>query len=204
MRQLVELRLLQTVGGIGEIGAAILLVAIEEQIVEPARQIVMMRDVPLRSALHVDAVETVLHRPRCAGEPARIEIVLPGFPLVVGGQQVDEVADIALLDDQPAVHEALARAQRRVARDRHRHALVGEADRHLGIARLRRAERGRLRAGAQEGQAAALHRARKKHINEGHGGRLGSKLDQDNAAIARRSALAIDVIPFPRGSPRPR
>ena len=49
MRLLVNLRLFQTVRRIGEVGAAILHVGIEEEPVEIIAEIIMMRDVALRS-----------------------------------------------------------------------------------------------------------------------------------------------------------
>src|SRR3546814_11914291 len=51
---LVGLRLIEAVGRIGEISAAILPVGVEEEIVEPVRQIVMMGNVLLRAPLTVE------------------------------------------------------------------------------------------------------------------------------------------------------
>src|SRR3546814_7281381 len=54
---LVGLRLIEAVGRIGEISAAILPVGVEEEIVEPVRQIVMMGNVLLRAPLPVEPIE---------------------------------------------------------------------------------------------------------------------------------------------------
>ncbi|MCY1171295.1 hypothetical protein D9M73_114000 [compost metagenome] len=62
MRFLVVLRLFQAVGRIGKIGAAILAVGVEEEIVQPVRQIIMVRNIALRSARHVDAADAMRHR----------------------------------------------------------------------------------------------------------------------------------------------
>ncbi len=111
MRLLVDLRLFQAVGRIGEIGAAILAVAIEEEIVELGRQIVMVRDVALRSPFLVEGAQPA---ERIAGKAhARFqagivaELLEPG----VVRDDVEQVVDIAALDHQPPVHERLARRQ---------------------------------------------------------------------------------------------
>src|SRR3546814_9056943 len=57
MRFLVELRLLQAVIGINEVGAAILTIPIKEEFVEPIRQIIVMRDIRLCAGALIDPVE---------------------------------------------------------------------------------------------------------------------------------------------------
>ena len=57
MRLLVELGLLEAVRGVAEIGAGILAVLVEEELVEPAGEIVGMLGVAARAALPVDLVE---------------------------------------------------------------------------------------------------------------------------------------------------
>ena len=55
VRLLVRLRLLEAVGGVGEVGAAILQVVVEEEAVEVVAEVVMMRDVAPRRARLVAA-----------------------------------------------------------------------------------------------------------------------------------------------------
>src|SRR3546814_1888890 len=58
---LVGLRLIEAVGRIGEISAAILPVGVEEEIVEPVRQIVMMGNVLLRrSEEHTSELQSLM------------------------------------------------------------------------------------------------------------------------------------------------
>jgi hypothetical protein len=51
---LVELRLLQAVARVGEVGAAVLQVRVEEEPVEIVAEIIMVRDVAARAALPVE------------------------------------------------------------------------------------------------------------------------------------------------------
>ena len=90
----------------------------------------MMGDVALRRARGVDAGQRpdqpVLDQAGQAAAQRRGAAILPPG---VGADQVDQVADIAPLDDDPPVHIGLGGMEMRVARDEAGDARIGEADR---------------------------------------------------------------------------
>ena len=78
------------------------------------------------------------------------------------------IADDRLLDDQLAVHERLARAERGVGNERAVHRTVGDADRD-GLERgIVAAEGGGAAVGLGEGEAPALDRAAEEDVDECH------------------------------------
>src|SRR5689334_24197482 len=84
-----------------EIGATILLVGIEEELIEPAIEIVVSRDVATRPAAPIELVEMA------------DEIPCPPFPgrqarrqhLRLAHQDREQVGKGTLLDDELAIHE---------------------------------------------------------------------------------------------------
>jgi hypothetical protein len=114
----------------------LLAVGIEEEVVEPVAQIIMMRDILLRSPRHVDPADPPCDRRDHPARPARIERVGAAFPDVVGGHQGDQALDVVAIDRQPALHIGLARTEPGVADDEIGRALVGEADRDVREGRI--------------------------------------------------------------------
>ena len=93
------------------------------------------------------------------------------LPTVVGLQQLDQGQDVALIDDEAAGHEHLARPQRRVGQDAALGGLVGEADGD-GSERAGAVTEPRLSAvGVDHGQRALPDRAAKEMIDQRHGQR---------------------------------
>ena len=132
-----------------EIGAAILLVGVEEEPVEPAVEVVMMRDIAPRPRAQIEllhAAEQVAHRPRRQRPFRRGDLFLPH-------QDRQHVRDRALLDDESAVHVGFAQPQLGIEQDRALRRGVGKAhgDRRaaavaecVAFARCRRDRQGAL------------------------------------------------------------
>ena len=125
MRLLVRLRLVEAVGGIGEVSAAVLAIVIEEQGIELVRQVVMMRHVAPRSRLGI-APE---HRKKCLDAPGadRFASLSAGFPAVGADHHLEQVEDGPVEHLDPAIHIALADPHARIARNVERDPPVGEA-----------------------------------------------------------------------------
>ena len=168
MRQFVGLRLLQAVVGIGVIGAAILLVGVEEQVVQPRRQVVMVRDILLRSPLHVDPVEPVLHRAEAPHERGGLQGILPALPGRIAGHQLDQPHDVVAVDGQSPVHVHFARGERGVADDAAGDARIGEADGDVPERRVGRSEGCGGLSGPVEGELATLDGAAEEHVDQRH------------------------------------
>ena len=101
-----ELGVVERLVGRFEIGAAILLVAVEKERIEPAVEIVMMRDIVARAGPRIEllqAAEQIAHEPRRQRPVRRRDPLLPQ-------QDRKHVGDRALLDDERAVHIGFARA----------------------------------------------------------------------------------------------
>ena len=114
MRLLVELGLLDAVRRIGEVGAAVLHVRVEEEPVEVVADVVMMDDVALRAGLPVQHLQAMTELAALLQEAAA---AVPLLPAQVAADQPDQVDDLALLEDDPVVHPGFGRAERRIARD---------------------------------------------------------------------------------------
>ena len=156
VRLLELLRLVQPGGRCREIGAAILAVAIEEEIVEPVVEIVMMRDVALRSGgmVAMKAAAALLAQP--VTQPARAgERGLPLLPAIVCGDERDERADVVAVDGEAPVHIRLARAQRRIGEDPEAGRRIGEADRDRRMRRIGTTEAHHLSVRLVDDQLAA-------------------------------------------------
>src|ERR1700722_16579281 len=87
------LRFLERFVAMGEIGAGILPVPIEEQAVEAAIQIIMMRDISLRSHGGVVLIETTLKPSQERGKPQDRQPTNAGRE--VGEYHVEHVVDAA-------------------------------------------------------------------------------------------------------------
>ena len=168
MRQLRPLRLGQRHVVAGPVGTGILpVLGIQHQRVEIIADVVVMRDVLLRSDAVVDlfggeagAVDQPL-------EHARLTDIAALVPCVVGAQQADEPHHVAVLDQQPPVHEGLCRAQTRVHDDVARHLVVGEAQHDFGKARRGRAIGTGAAIGEHDAETSLLHAAGQEAIEEG-------------------------------------
>ena len=130
MALLVELRRLEIVVGPAEIGAGILPVLVEEELVEPLREVIVMGDVLARAMHRIVLLQ-----------PAQ-ELAEPGIEgaqrvdrraLHVPRGEVDEIVDRpAVLDRQRAVHIGLADMEPRVEEELAAEGAVVQPDRHLG------------------------------------------------------------------------
>ena len=125
MRLLVGLRLLQAVLRIGVVGAAILAVVVEEELVQLVLEVIMVGDVALRLGGAVAAEQPL---PAQLALLDRLAAVAAFLPPVVGGDELQQVEDRPVLDDQPAVHIGFADRQARVAHQLEQHLAVGDAD----------------------------------------------------------------------------
>ena len=140
MRLLVLLRLFQPdarfVRDIGIIGTAILLIMIEKESIESARQIIMMGDVRLGSGFVIgppellpDRLETAVEHPLCVDRPA-------AFPRIVSADHRDELHDTAALDDDAAIDPGFGKTKPGIPNDIERHLFVGEAHGQIGEIRI--------------------------------------------------------------------
>ena len=113
----------------GEIGAGILPVAVQEEVVQLVRQIVVVRDVGLRPRDRIVLMEAP--QQRLAEAPGAPERMLEGDP-AADRADVHEVVERALLDRQRAVHIGLADMEIGVEREAPVQRPVVQADGHLG------------------------------------------------------------------------
>ena len=113
MRLLVGLRLLEAVVGVGEVGAAVLLVVVEEEFVELVAEVVMVRDVACARAS--DCCGRSRRLSRSLAPAKRVAPVALVLPAVGADDQLEQVEDRPVLDDQPPVHIGFAKAEPRVA-----------------------------------------------------------------------------------------
>ncbi len=112
-----------------EVGARVLPVAVEEQAVEPAVEVVVVRDVAPRPPGGVELRQPPRHQPdRLAQLHHR---VAAGLRRQVGDQHVQHLEDAAADRDEPALHVALADGQRRVQRQPPQRARVLDLDHRL-------------------------------------------------------------------------
>ena len=116
----------------------------------------------------VDPLDPPLDGAAERGEGAALQALAPLFPGLVALQQVDERADVARFDHQPARHEHFRRAQRRIGQDRALRALVGEAEGHVGKFGVGPARADRGAVGVDHGQHAAADVTFQKAVEESH------------------------------------
>ena len=98
-----ELRVVERLAGAFEIGAAVLPVGVEEQRIEPAVEIVVMRDVAARAPARIELLEAAV---QVAQQPLRPRPVRHLGALAEHDGK--HVGDRALLDDERAVHVGFA------------------------------------------------------------------------------------------------
>ena len=154
-RFLASLRFLERVVGLLEVGAAVLLVGVEEQLVEPVIQIVVVSDVAA-GAPRIVAADDAAREEAIATEEARRERAL--LILGVAQHKLEELVDGAALDDEATVHEQLADAQLGVENGGALGAGVHEADADFFAATV--AEGVHAAAGSHDRQRSALHQPR--------------------------------------------
>ena len=165
MRLLRRLRGLEAHLRLGEIGAAILEVGIEEEPEEVGREIVMMGDVAARAALPVPVVEQGAEPARPPAQGVSRAVLLP---CQVERDELEQVAYVAILDRQAAVHEGLAEAERRVAQDASFGAAAREADRHRLQALARRSERALPPVAADDRQRTGADQGNEQPVQQSH------------------------------------
>ena len=177
MRLLVGLRLIEAVRRIGEIGAAILAVDVEEEVVESIVQIIMMGDVAPRGACAVETLKPPLEpildeagQRTAQGDP-------PLFPFAVGADEVDQVANVALLKDDPPVHIGFGGMEMRIARNEAHDPFVGHADRHRPDRRIGRAEGLPAAVGKDHRQFAAPEQIADELVQQRHGWLLPGSIE---------------------------
>ena len=121
----VRLRLFERIARIVEIGAGILPVGIEEEVIERVRQVVVMGDVlarfPKRIVLPEDAQPA-------ADDIAEFEDRMRRRKRHVTADQLEQIVDARILDGEAAVHEGLAELQRRVQEELAHHRAIMETD----------------------------------------------------------------------------
>ena len=137
----------QLVGGF-EIGAGVLPVGIQEQRIEPAVEIVMMRDVAPRARRHIELLQPPVEKaqPPLQSRPVRRH--------AVGGlteHDREQVGDGALLDPQGAVHVGFAEPDLGIEQHAALRRLGHEADCDRGPAAVaKNSESGATRRGEPE------------------------------------------------------
>ena len=111
---LVELGLLERLLAGLEVGAGILPVAVEEEIVELAVEVVVMGDVALRPA-RSDCTARAQRSQRCrAYDHCTVGVASSADD--VAAEQIEQVVDVAVLDGELAVHVGFAQRQPRPQR----------------------------------------------------------------------------------------
>ena len=106
-----------------EIGAAILLVAVEEERIEPAVEVVVVRDIVARARPQIELLQAA---EQIAHEPRRQRPIRRGNALLAQ-QDREHVGDRALLDDEGAVHIGFAELELGIEQDRALRLCGGEA-----------------------------------------------------------------------------
>ena len=122
------------------IGTAILQVLVQKQLVEVVADIIMMRDVAFRPTAKVEPVQTGRRIVAHLRDKARLAKLATAFKRPVCPQQLDQLHDVALLDDQAAIHECLGRPETRIQQDLPYHAFVAQPDCDVRIALCRCSE----------------------------------------------------------------
>ncbi len=143
MALLGHLRLVQIRPRVREIGAGVLPVGIEEQVVEAVGQVVVVGDVGPRARHRVVLVKPAQEAAEAIGEMADPHPL--ALAPAVGGAEIEEVVEAALLHRQPAVHVGLAEGQIRADEEPAVQRPVVQPDRHRAagpVPELVRAPRG--------------------------------------------------------------
>ena len=107
-----ELRIIERLVGALEIGAAILPVGVEEERIQPAVEIVMVRDIPARAGSRIELFETAVKETQ---QPLQSRPMWHFGLLPEGDRQ--HVGDGALFDDKTAVHIGFAEFQFGIEQD---------------------------------------------------------------------------------------
>ena len=150
MRLLGSLRFLQAHLGLPEIGAGILPVFVEEEIVERRRQVIMMRHVLPRAMGRVPLVEAASCPPRGLRRPAPPQMTRTFH---VHGQEGQKPAQVVIAYGQAAIHIALAQGH------------IGGQHQLAGQVGVVKPQRHRRAVGARIGPGRAI---RELHVNAAH------------------------------------
>ena len=110
MPLLVELRLIEIVVLAMKIGAGILAVAIEEQLIELIRQVIVMRHVAPRSGVRVVLMQAA-QQPIGSVQPSRQHPVRHRLDIEL--QQIDQIVEAALFEGQGSVDKSLRQVEPR-------------------------------------------------------------------------------------------
>ena len=149
------LRLLDVLAPGREVGAGVLALAVEEELVEGAREVVVVGDVGLRAPERVELLHAAQQEAdRGCHQPARGRHA----GLDVRRAQVEEVPQIPFLQHEAAVDVGLGRRHLRVQEDVALELLVGEADRHA-VERLGALEDVPVPVGVDDGELALADEA---------------------------------------------
>jgi hypothetical protein len=182
MGLLVGLGLFEACRRIPEVGAAVLPVAVEEEIVEPVGQVVVMRDVARRASPPVDQRQLAHQLAAAATDRlARLSARLPGR---VRGHQIEQVENVSLLEDQPTVHVGFADADLRVAEDVADDLVVGQPQHHPPPASVVAAIGPRVPLGIEQPVRVAEHEGRAQPVTDRLAEQPVEELDE--GGVARR------------------
>ncbi len=107
---LVQLRGVEIVRIAAEIGAGILTVLVEEQIVEPIGQIVVMGYVPAGTAQRIVLVEPAQRAERTIQDPSERAL---GERFDIHREQIDKIVKVALFDRKRPFHKGFAEIEAR-------------------------------------------------------------------------------------------
>ena len=124
-----DLRFFKGCRRIGEIGTGILPVLVQEHVIEPARQIIMMMHMGTCPRRRIE-LRKAAYQP--APTPGQKKHYRTGIALrQIGHQQVEQGGDITLLHRQAAIHVKLAQFQVRPQREFEHRTIVMQFDRHF-------------------------------------------------------------------------
>ncbi len=163
MLLLAQLRRLQALVGIGEVGAGVLAIGVEEQIVQFARQIVVMGDVAAGTAGRVELFEAAEQPADAAEGSLHPALARAG---AVAADQVEKIVERAVLDRQRAVHVRFAGAQSRLQQHAPMQRRLVQADGHRR--RCLGAEDMAATAGVDHGQASGTNQRRQQTRQQHH------------------------------------
>src|SRR5690349_731001 len=155
------LGVLESLGGLLEISAGVLTVAVEEERVEPIIQIVMSLDILLCAGQAIRGRKATRELAQVQGER---EGHASAIAARVPHQKCNQVVDRALLDDEPPVNEQLAQLHVRVPEEGQFGGAVRKPDHHLGLLAI--AEREPLSLSRNHLEGAGFHIGRENCFEE--------------------------------------
>ena len=165
MRLLVELGLLDRVGGVGEVAAAVLQVFVEEEPVEVIADVVVVRDIPQRRGPPVERAQRVAELASLLEEWVGAFGILPSM---AAAHDIDQVQYLALLEHEPPIHERFGSTEAGVLEDVGSDAAVDQAHGHRLEPTVFGAVTVRLAVMVNDGDLAALDVAAKRLVEQPH------------------------------------